>query len=287
MQENPTFYKKLEKSQKISEMLTKIFLYLNFIAYLVPPFSSVLDFILTGSRDIISPILIPYTDLNTNFGYFLNVTILTLLCMLAFVGFSSHDGSFLLYGYQCVAYVDILSIKLDELSESITQKSKNENFTTEKILKNEKIKKKLVEILKVHEDYEEFKRLLEIFGGIPSFVAIFVNMCAICLPIIGALKVSFIPGIIAALTYFFQLAIPCIIGNLISLQNERLSKLIYDMPWYDIDVIETKKIFLQFLVFSQQTRSIKVTMLGVLDNELLTKLVNTIYTYCTVLLSLL
>jgi hypothetical protein len=211
-----------------------------------------------------------------------------LLSVLAFFGFSTHDATFLLYGLQCIAFVEILKAKLVELSELISEKISREKYF--RIVKRRiLVKRKLKEIIKLQNDYQKFKDLISDFGGLPTFVAIFVNVIAVCFSIIGALKITFVGGVgglASALGFFFQMAIPCLIGNLISIQNEKFIDAIYDTTWYDIDENETKKVLQQLLLIAQNSGSIELPMLGDLDNELLASIVNSIYSYCTAILSI-
>lgn len=283
---DPKYFGKLLKVQKKSGLVTKVFLHLNFLGFILPITSTIVKYFITGQQETLSPIFLPFTNLSSSLGYLLNSFFLLLLSVLAFFGFSTHDGTFLIYGYQCIAFVEILLIKVKELSEFISEEVEQVNHF-KGVRRNLKIVKKLKEIMKLHNDYQIFKNLISDFGGLPSFVAIFVNVIAVCLSIIGALKVTFIGGIAAALGFFFQMAIPCLIGNLISLQNEKFINAIYAIPWYELDENETKKMICQLLIFSQNSGSIELPILSTLDNELLAKILNAIYSYCTALLSLL
>jgi hypothetical protein len=250
----------------------------------LPISSTLIKYFITGQQETLSSIFLPYTNLTSPVGYVFNLSFSIFLSTLGFFGFSTHDATFLLYGCQCIAFVDILKAKLEELSELISEKISREKYFR-RVKRRILVKRKLKEIIKLQNDYQKFKDLISDFGGLPSFVAIFVNVIAVCFSIIGALKVTFVGGLAAAFGFFFQMAIPCLIGNLISIQNEKLTDAIYDTTWYDIDENETKKILQQLLLIAQNSGSIELPMLGDLQNELLATIVNAIYSYCTAILS--
>lgn len=232
--------------------------------------------------EVISPIYLPYTNLTSDWGFLLNLSILMVLCIMGFLGFSTHDATFLLYGYQSVAYVEILKIKLSELSSMIEQNKLIKNDSKDLMIKNY-----LKEIIKLHQDYQDYRANMIDFASIPSFTSISLNVLAICFSIVCALKISFVPGIAGTVGFFIQIAIPCFVGHLITVQNEKFHEALYDLPWYEINDVRTWKIFLQFLKISQDSGSIALPMIGGLGMKLLGTVMNAIYSYSTVLLSFL
>ena len=65
---------------------------------------------------MISPIYLPYSDIESDFGYNLNNFLLIMLSIFGYLGFSTHDGTFILYGYLSVTFVDVLCVKLEEFT---------------------------------------------------------------------------------------------------------------------------------------------------------------------------
>lgn len=201
---------KLLKVQTAAEIVMKSFSALYLLAFILPAGSSFLVYLITGKREIISPIFLPFTTLDTHFGFFLNLSLLLVFSIIGFCAFATHDTAFLLNGHHCVAFVDILNEKLCELSKLIEEEAKKgKKNSLGKIATKIIVNQRLEEIIEMHKQYNLFKDLISDFGGMPSFVAIFVNVIAICLSVAGALKVSFVAGFAAAYGYFFQLAIPC------------------------------------------------------------------------------
>lgn len=286
--ENSSKYKKsLSESISTAVLYTKGFSLLYLFVFVSPAFISFLMFVIFGQKEIISPIYLPYTDLVSDFGFALNSGICTILSFFGFVGFCSHDSTFVLFGYQSIPYVNILCLKLDELAEILNNKIEEiegKNFAVKfknylRLKKHEKaVDDQLKEIIKLHQEYFDYIDRLTTFGGLPTFVAIFSNVIGMCLCILGS-KFSFVAGVVAAIGLFIQMAIPCFMGNLVSLQSERFELALYDLPWHKITNIKTRKIFLQFVQISQDTSGLALPMLGDLDMELLSSIVNATYTY--------
>lgn len=263
---------KFNSSVLTAEKVVKGFLALNFISFLLPVSSTFIFYLFTYQKITISPIYLPLTEMDSDFGYCLNNILLLMLCFVGFLGFSTHDGTFILYGYQSVTFVDILCVKLDEFAVTL-------NTEAFQCKQKKKIMDQFKEIVKMYGAYQKLISILVIFSSIPSFVGLVVNVLVICLCIVGAVKVSFIAGVAAAIGLFIQIAIPCFIGNLINLQNERFVRALYDLPWYKIDDIEARKMFLQFLLFSQKSENLSLPMMGKMSMELLRNIINAIYSY--------
>lgn len=265
-------HEKFKSSVLTAEKIVHGFLVLNFFSFLLPVMSTFIFYLFTNEKVMISPIYLPYTDLESDFGYNLNNLLCIMLSILGYLGFSTHDGTFILYGYQSVTFVDVLCVKLDELA--VTLNNEERTAGSSKV-----IKEKLKEIVEINSEYQKLIDMLVIFSSIPAFFGFVVNVLGICLCIVGAVKVSFVAGCAAAIGLFIQIAIPCLIGNLINLQSDRFERALYDLPWYKMEDLDTKRIYLQFLLFSQKSGSLWVPFMGVMDIELLKGTMNAIYSY--------
>jgi hypothetical protein len=71
---------------------------------------------------------------------------------------------------------------------------------------------------------------------------------------------------------------PCIEGTLISHQKQKLLDELYSFPWYELS-ISKQKTFLQFIHLVQQSSEFEVPIIGILDMELFTNVMNGAYSY--------
>jgi hypothetical protein len=249
MNDTENFYKKFQIHQKYLEVLTmrlrfiellqKSFIYLSMFLYNAPWIFTLTQFLFTGFKQLPSLMYFPYVDRTTVVGYFINFTVIALLEMLAFFGFITHDAVFLLYGCQAGVHVEVLVMKLKELEEAFAESKKGMKVAGpahQQQFKQQKAKaafhKQFIEYIKLYGEYREFLHDLGYFNSLPSFAAMSVSTVALCISSFITSQVSIVVGVPVSMLFFFQLAIPCIVGTMVTHQVsmlEAFAKFSHDM----------------------------------------------------------
>lgn len=126
-EENPTEQLTLASRLQSTERLVKSFIVLNFAAFMLGTTFMLIRFLITGRSDFMTPSFLPWIDKETTLGYLMNAPLQILLCLFAFLALTSHDANCFFYGCQTVVFVDILEIKLNALTELVTENAKLSN----------------------------------------------------------------------------------------------------------------------------------------------------------------
>lgn len=85
-------------------------------------------------------------------------------------------------------------------------------------------------------------------------------------------------GILAVCIHVFNVLMQCIEGTIVSIQNEKLLMGILNLPWYELSKSQ-QKIFLQFIHECQGTHVLTVPIVGTLNMQLFTNVVNGAYSF--------
>ncbi|XP_055612610.1 putative odorant receptor 83c [Uranotaenia lowii] len=202
--------------------------------------------LITGERTLPFGVLVPYTDVETENGYWINL-FYQISCFIwtppGMVG--TVNIYFALIFSICVKY-DILMLKLDEFDELILSNS-NEN-------QRSKINDAIVEIVKYHMSLIAFVDKIESLFSPQMLIEI--NCSA--LQIIVALFVM----IIVFLGIFmgtFQMLLLCALGTLIDMKSDMFVYRIYNISWHLLKPSEQKSIQ---LILSKSQRPLILTYGG-------------------------
>ena len=136
----------------------------------------------------------------------------------------------------------------------------------------------MIQLIKEYNEITKFTSLLFKEMKIPVFVTLTSGGLALCLATLTMLSYSAIIGIIGIFFYLIQIGTSCILVTSIVYQYEKFLDEIYEFPWYLLSNSD-QKIFLQFLQICQDFDIFELPMIGKVDMELFTSVINTGYSY--------
>lgn len=111
-----------------------------------------------------------------------------------------------------------------------------------------------------------------------QFFSIAINSIAMAMSVILAYKVSIFIFTTVGITFFSQILVYCVLGEMIEREHERIERALWEFPFYELDVGD-QKIFLQTLMFARNSRKMDVTFFGHVNFELLKNVMNAGYSY--------
>lgn len=174
---------------------------------------------------------------------------------------------------------------LIDLAENLDGKNQEKDFSKIRLLKinpnipeSTTVKSRLIEIINFYQEYNDFVVMNQEFMEITQFFCISTNAIGVSLCVVAIFELSISVGIVSLIIMISHIAYPCVLGTIISHQNDRLVKAISDFPFYKLDVAD-QKIFLQFLTFAQNTQELNVAIYGDVNMELLQNVLNVAYSY--------
>lgn len=237
---------------------------LNFFCVFGPLAFSLYKTLETGHSAIPYPIILPFVDLQSTFGFILNFSNQTVLTAYAISGFVVLDGQAFLYVLHTQVFVDGLSSKRKRLSEYM--------MTTDvRLLGNRTtMRKMLLEIFEAHAELKEYGDWLQKFMGRLAFIVVTLNTYVFCSSGILFLTSIFYGGIGLIFQSFVSLLMYCGLGAYILSQHERLLDELWKFEWYKLPISEQKD-WLNFLTKAQQPFHVKVIFIGLIDLELFIK----------------
>jgi hypothetical protein len=298
----------LELTIDMSILILKCYFPVSLAFYHIPVITSILvslwkqDFVLAFN------VHLPFTDPNTLFGFIFNTTLQFMASTMVYVLFMIRDMHTIFYPLQVIPMVRVYALKLEafakQLSEFNTRKEKklpaqqpgpstsrvakpkvtkpiDENLRKKQL---EAIENKLIELIKEYESYDEFIALNMTVMSPVTFVCLLANSFAIGLSFLQIKLVSIPIGLAMVAIYMFQVLLPCVIGTIISTQNEKLLQAVCEFPWYELSP-KMRKVYLQFIHQCQNTAEIELPIIGEANMELFTNIVNASYSYLNYLIN--
>jgi hypothetical protein len=148
----------------------------------------------------------------------------------------------------------------------------------------EKIESELIALIKEYEVYNTYVEHCYTFRQLVLFTQLSTTAVAIGIAFLYIRLVSIPIGVSLAVILFFQVLIPCVIGTVVNTQNERLLQAVCDFPWYELSP-KMRKVYLQFVHQCQNTTAFELPIIGELNMELFTNVMNTSYSYLTYLMN--
>lgn len=237
---------------------------LNLLCILGPLAFSLYKTIETGQSVITYPVIFPFVDPESMYGFSLNFSFQAILTTYAVAGFLVLDGQAFLYVLHTQVFVDGLASKLKRFSDYMT--------TTDARLPENRgtMRKMLLEIFEIHAELKVYCDWLQKFMGRLVFVVITTNTYVFCSSAILILTSVFYGGIGFVFQSFVLLLMYCSMGAYIRSQHEHLLDELSKFEWYKLPISEQKD-WLNFLTKAQRPFDIKVIFIGHIDLELLIK----------------
>ncbi|KAG5684824.1 hypothetical protein PVAND_014036 [Polypedilum vanderplanki] len=273
-----------------------IYLIISFMFYNIHTITSFIVSYIKGEFIMSFNIYFPYIDQNTLYGYFFNMSILTIAGVLFWFLVGSRECHFIFYSMQVISMVNILRKKFENFDKKIKKLheivenqsgSSDQQFQSiiAKVISENRVKmkvatfeKEIIHLINEFEVLEQYKQHCFKYNKNVSFIALSANSIAIGLSLLYTRLVSIAIGLSLALLFFFQVLLYCLVGAIVSEQNEKLLQTVYDFPWYELSP-KFGKIYMQFIHQCQNAISFDLPILGTLDLELFTNFIKASYSY--------
>ncbi|KAL7012488.1 hypothetical protein ACKWTF_014880 [Chironomus riparius] len=295
-EKEPEKRKILDFSVKIIEILSKSYMLLNFICFMIPPMSALIISWISKEFFMLVPLWLPFTDPNEIYGFAINTSAMFFFCVMFYELLISQDLFFIHYTLQVIPMGDILIHKMRQLGEKLSASRKSvkilantQNFTIEELIKTrqklnilensiKQHEKDIINLIKSFNSYNSFISLIHPYMHYTKFVEISTNAVGIGLAILVANLFSISIGISVILIYTLQVLMSCIQGTVISHQNQKILDETWNFPWYKMS-IPMQKVWLQFMHQCQSSNELEIVMIGVLNMECFTNVMNGAYSY--------
>jgi hypothetical protein len=272
--------------------------------YFFPVITSILVSLWKHDFELAFNVYLPFTDPNTLFGFIFNTIILLMASAMVYVIFMIRDMHTIFYPFQVIPMAKVYALKLEEFAEKLSafhnekkkkllvsdQAGPSTLRVTKEIEENLRKKKldiienKLIGLIKEYEVYNQYIELIVKDVSPMTFVCLLANSFAIGLSFLEMRLVSIPIGLALVAIFMFQVLLPCVIGTIISTQNEKLLQAVCEFPWYKLSP-KMKKVYLQFIHQCQNTAEIELPIIGEANMELFTNIVNTSYSYLNYLIN--
>jgi hypothetical protein len=312
------FYRDQEKMPKHRAILNKNFdritlmikcyIAISWVLYQLPTVTCLITSIL--KREFVMPfeMFLPFISHDSLYMYAFNMTVQYVVSNLVWIFLVSMDCEMMFYSLMSAPMVDVFMSKieifakrLEDFRENKEQQPANKelqpgpsrnSYTTAPIPiiverkraeMIETLEGELTDLIKYFETHHEYVSRVFRPNEFTVFAALSTNSISIGLSLLYLRLVSFPVGLTFTMVFFFQVFTPCLIGTIISIKNEQLLQAVCDFPWYELSV-KRQKIFLQFIHQCQNAAEFKLPMVGDVNVELFTSVMNTSYSYIVFLL---
>ncbi|CAG9805951.1 unnamed protein product [Chironomus riparius] len=236
----------------------------------------------SGTYQLMAPIYLPFVDATKLWGFIVNAIVQLLLTEITFFALTTLDFQFMFYSYHIASMFDILSMKFTEFGNKLTDHPRsNFKYIVRKFIirvhkdpAERSNKEMLIHLIKDYYKITKYTSLLFKEMKIPVFMTITSGGFALCLSALTMLSNSTIIGALGIFFYMTQIATSCILVTFVIHQYEMFLNRIYKFPWYLLSNSD-QKIFLQYLQICQNFDDFELPMIGTVDMELFTTVVNT------------
>jgi hypothetical protein len=297
----------LMKTLKNATRTFKGYMVISFVMYHTPVITSLI--VSLWKRDFIMAfcVYVPFTDPETLYGFVLNMILHIFATFLFYVLFMMRDGHMIYWPLQLFAMTDMFALKMRTFGEQLSEfhkaqeslkddagpsTSRLQNIQKRVVMmirrqkELQKLESQFITLIKDFEVYNSFIETCISYGRFAIFLALSANSAAIGLALLYIKLVSIPIGVALAAIFFFQVLIPCMIGAVVSSNNEKLLLAACEFPWYELSP-KMRKVYLQFIHQCQNTNEYELPVIGELNMELFTDVMNTSYSYLTYLLNFL
>lgn len=293
------FYKNAEKVEdyipilnstaKLTRTVVEKFLVIFFIIFHIPILTAWITSVITREFVYFAPVYLPLIDYNSLTGYVVN----SVFCSLFSTTFGTliivNDAGYAFHGIQVIPMVEIICLKLRNLSKelSVFRERKTQKSSVESNFKGlVEIELQLIDVIRCHQRYQHYFHVIHDYSRYHFFVIFCGNSIAIGLCIVVVKYISAAVGIALIAVFCTQVAVPCVIGSIIDYQNTKILDELKSFPWYDLSR-KSQKTFLQFIQCCQNSGELKIVIIGSINMELFTQIINAAYSYLMFILSIL
>lgn len=286
---NEVLYSKL----KIIYFCLKLYILLNFLMYHVPLIIVWMKAAYSKQFIVIFEIYLPWIDPKTAIGYSITMILQTVQVIATRVCYLVGDVNVLTTCLHVVPRSEYLMIKIREVGSNLRLKKvilgrktcwKSVSSTINPSTSNQipeaprSISDQLKDIIKEYNCYNEYIQMAVSKFSLAVFVSLSINAISIALTIVYIRLHSVMIGLTFMINFTYLIINPCIFGSIISYQNEKLLSELCGFPWYELP-LKDQKIYLQMLHAFQNTAVLEVPIVGKLNLELCTDIINKVYTF--------
>jgi hypothetical protein len=305
------FYEDNEKQEKFHDILyahvkmsRRIIIALLIIycsAFTLPITTGWMMTWISGEAKIFVPLVFPYIDPNTVFGYIFVQISIALLTYTFLIPITSGDTFNFYLTLQRVIMAKILNRKFDDLGKDLIKLRKMDekiqkmdidelviikpdgDLLLNPILKEFEnlrsyVNKQFKSLIEEHKGYSDYVLRIMKYRKMISFTVLYVNFIGIGLSLISIRFLSAWYGVSSLIIFTMQVFVQCFEGTLVALQNEKLLENLHEFPWYELSSSQ-KKIFLQFICVCQNSCSFKLPIFGNVDMKLFTNIMQASYSF--------
>lgn len=268
---NPKYFQMLLQHSKRMEFLSKIYIGTQLWAV----FCSIgLAWVLSiYNRDFVylAFMILPLTDPNTLTGFLINQILMTIQTIATFLTLSTAEVAYIAQTMSAVSMIEVLCCELQEIVENLENSQ------------NQHIEETFMKIIKKFQEYNIFVQNMNKAKGIFPFAIICFSSIGIGLSIIISIKYSLLIGLAMAVFMLFQVTFTCINGAILTIQKKKLLKELCGFPWYEMSPNMQKNFFI-FIHYCQNSNEMNFPFFGVIDLEVLMRVINACYSYLMFLL---
>lgn len=250
-----------------------------------------------------APVFLPFIDRETLSGFIILSAFHAYQAGFAYFALMISDIKFIYFVYQCMPKVEILSLKLNSFERELSKTKieevnlseiQSEPSTSSKIVDHVKLQKRVelikkmkiakveqqfIDLIKEVKEYHDYIASIMEIVTFTTFSAMTTNSTGIGLSIIAIFFHSKAIGAMLATVLTIQVLVPCIEGTFLSHQKEKLLNELYGFAWYELS-LPKQKLFLQLLHLVQTSSEFKLPIIGTLNMEIFTSVMNGAYSFC-------
>uniref|UniRef100_A0A336M6P2 Odorant receptor n=1 Tax=Culicoides sonorensis TaxID=179676 RepID=A0A336M6P2_CULSO len=232
----------VNKFAKYINIQTKALTILFYLAGLMTIIYPLLVYAFT--KEVILPFgfVIPGLSDTEQPGYALNYLHHILQVILTVGGLTASQGFNILYLLGVCLMIEVLLIKLKELSKIIFLHEHSEEFID--------YKEYLSEIISLHQDILELVEILEELFSIMFLIDVFSISFQIIITLMVCTTTFWVSGFIIMMAVSLMLFIDCAYGLFLEVKFDALCTAVYDLPWH-LMTIQDRKTVLFILARSQ------------------------------------
>jgi len=279
---------------KITYFCLKLYIFSNFLMYHIPMIIIWIKAAYYKEFIIIIEIYLPWIDPKTVIGYSITMILQTMQIITIHICYLIGDVNVLTTCLHVVPRSEYLMIKIREVGSNLRVKKvilgrktcwKSVSSTINPSTSNQipeassrTISDQLRDIIKEYNGYNEYIQIAVSLFSLTVFVSLSINAISIALTIVYIRLHSVMIGLTFMINFTYLIVNPCIFGSIISYQNEKLLTELCGFPWYELP-LKDQKVYLQMLHAFQNTAGLEVPIIGKLNLELCTDIINKVYTF--------
>lgn len=243
---------------------------------LLTPF--LLYFLVNNSQLVLPiPIYLVYIDMHTRNGYILNYIYQIVLVYIGVALFMTIQSLNVFYVGTTAFLIEILRYRVRKF-ENIVLMSTVTSGLGDVIKVNIEIKREFKKLIQFHNELNDYSRNVEKILSFQWFLDVTLFSVSVCVAIFYARIANWIPGYILGsaivVVGFFNHGL----GELVTIQMEKLYSEIYSVSWYRLD-LKTQKLFILLLLKVQNCHLLSCGGFRPIGLELFGSFVHSVYSY--------